>query len=507
MAKTEQVSNLHLTRGTLLARNIVWNLLGLIGPVAIGIFSVPRIIRGLGTDRFGILTLAWALIGYFNFFDLGLGRALTKLVAEKLGEPEEKETSPLFWTSLVLMLGLGIGGAILLTILSPWLVNSLLHIPVAIRKETLHAFYLLSAGLPIVITTAGLRGFLEAHQRFGVVSGIRAFMGAFMFIAPLAVLPFSVDLSAVVAVLVLGRLVVWLLHLVFCFRTAPQLLNGLAYRKDVAKALIGFGAWMTVSNLIGPLLMYLDRFLIGIMISVAAVAYYATPYEMVTKLLLIPGAFAGVLFPAFSLRFNQDRPATLAIMVRGTKYIYVALFPLVLVLVAFAHEGLTVWLGAAFAANSSRVLQWLSAGVLLSGLAQLPFAQIQGAGRPDLTAKLHLIELPCYLLGLWWLIERYGISGAALAWVIRVALDASLLFVLSGRLLPGGNLLAVRTALASLGASIALAVAALTPSLTIRIIFCSGILLAFTFSAWHLILTPAEKAYVWNRGKQLPAAG
>src|SRR5438876_3369213 len=73
--------NGHLTSGRLLARNTVWNLLGSGAPMLLAVFCIPILIRGLGTDRFGVLTLAWALIGYASLFDLRLRRALTPLVA------------------------------------------------------------------------------------------------------------------------------------------------------------------------------------------------------------------------------------------------------------------------------------------------------------------------------------------------------------------------------------------------------------------------------------------
>src|SRR5437773_8518685 len=83
--------NGHLRSGRLLARNTVWNLLGNGAPMLVAVFCIPILIKGLGTDRFGVLTLAWALIGYASLFDLGLGRALTQLVARKLGAGEEHD--------------------------------------------------------------------------------------------------------------------------------------------------------------------------------------------------------------------------------------------------------------------------------------------------------------------------------------------------------------------------------------------------------------------------------
>src|SRR5260370_30196616 len=103
--------NGHLTSGRLLARNTVWNLLGSGAPMLVAVFCIPILISGLGKERFGVLTLAWALIGYASLFELGLGRALTQLVAQKLGAGEEREIPSLPWTSLLLMLLLGIAGS------------------------------------------------------------------------------------------------------------------------------------------------------------------------------------------------------------------------------------------------------------------------------------------------------------------------------------------------------------------------------------------------------------
>src|SRR5271169_27238 len=109
--------NGHLTSGRLLARNTIWNLLGNGAPMLVAVFSIPILIQGLGKERFGVLTLAWALIGYASLFDLGLGRALTQLVAKKLGAGEDSEVPTLVWTSLILMLVLGLAGALVAVLL------------------------------------------------------------------------------------------------------------------------------------------------------------------------------------------------------------------------------------------------------------------------------------------------------------------------------------------------------------------------------------------------------
>src|SRR5260370_28266184 len=119
----------------------------------VAVFCIPVLIRGLGKDRFGVLTLAWALIGYASLFDLGLGRALTQLVAKKLGAGEEREIPSLAWTSLLLMLLLGLSGAAVVVLASPCLVHRVLHLPRALQVEALGSFYLLGLSIPVVINT------------------------------------------------------------------------------------------------------------------------------------------------------------------------------------------------------------------------------------------------------------------------------------------------------------------------------------------------------------------
>jgi O-antigen/teichoic acid export membrane protein len=494
MVETSPNANLHLTGGRLLARNAVWNLLGYGAPMAVAVFCIPILIRGLGKERFGVLTLAWALIGYASLFDVGLGRALTQLVARKLGAGEDREVSSLAWTSLLLMLLLGFVGTATILLISPWLAGRGLHIPAALQKETLQSFRLLGLSLPFVITTAGLRGLLEAHQRFGPINALRIPMGVFTFAGPLLVLPFSKSLVPVVGTLVAGRIAVWAAHLLVCLRFLPELSRSIAWERSVAGPLLRFGGWMTVTNVVSPLMVTLDRFLIGALVSMTAVAYYATPYEVVTKCLLLPGALMGVMFPAFSAGFAQDRERTALLFGRSVKSLLLVLFPILLCTVALAQDGLKLWLGPEFAQHSFRVLQWLAVGVFINGLAYVPFAFLQGAGRPDLTATLHLIELPLYLGLLWWLIGTRGIEGAAIAWSARVAVDALFLFVLAKRLLPGESPMRLRTALLPALALLILALAALLQGPIVKGLFLLVTILCFVLVTWFRILTPEERS-------------
>lgn len=480
-----------LISGSLLAKNVLWNLAGMGLPLVAAVFSIPILVREIGPDRFGILSIAWVFVGYFSLFDLGLGRAVTKLVSESLGRGEFEQIAPTIWTAVLLMTGLGLIGALTVGLLTPWLVEDMLTIPSAFIPESRLCFYLLAVSIPFVIIATALRGVLEAYQRFDLVNVVRVPLGLLNFLGPVAVLPFSSNLAAMVAVIVVGRLVAMTVQFALCVRTVPALRKPRLAERQAMFRLLSFGGWMTATNIVGPLMMYFDRFLIGALASVAAVAYYSTSYEVVTRLWLMPVALVTVLFPAFSNASQQDEARPARMFASGLSTLYVAILIPILVIVTFAHEGLYLWLGPDFAAHGSIVLQLLAVGVLANSMAQVPFAMIQGYGRPDITAKLHLAELPLYLAGLWWLIQAHGIAGAAAAWTIRATVDAIAMFFVARWLAPTSTSYIQRFGALMTATGLLMALCANVDTLTQKSAAIALALIALISAVW-LFLVPAN---------------
>jgi O-antigen/teichoic acid export membrane protein len=479
-----------------IARSSILNLLGAGAPLLVALFAIPVLAGTLGADRFGVLNLAWVILGYFSLFDLGLGRAMTKLVAEKLGLGEEERIPALVWNSLLLMLVFGLVGSIVALAISPWLVRDALKIPLALQSESLPSFYLLALSIPVVTSGAGLRGLLEAKQRFDLINMVRIPHGGFSFLAPIAVLPFSHSLFPIVTVLVAGQIIAWVVYLLLCLRVLPELRGYPVLTLSAVSPLLRFGTWMSVSNIISPLMVTLDRFVIGAMISVSAVAYYGVAYQTVTKLWIIPGALTGVLFPAFASVWVQDDERAAGLLRKSVKSTFLLLFPIILVIVTLGHEGLNVWLGPEYAQHSTRVLQWLAIGVFLNCLAQIPFALIQAAGRPDLTARFHLIELPLYLVALWALIRGFGIDGAAMAWTMRCGLDAVLLFVAVRPFFRIDPFSAKRFALVAAAALTTMAAGAVVTGRLSKIVLLGSIIPLFIILGWHRVLTAEDRSRI-----------
>lgn len=420
-----------------LAKNSLLNLVGFAVPLLVGLLTIPLVIRGFGVERFGLLALGWAIVGYFSLFDLGMGRAITQLVAERLDKLPERDIAKLAWTGLLAMTVFAVIGAVIIGALTPWVVSSVLKMPEVLRGEATQAFIILTAAIPAVVLSAGFSGLLAAIQRFDLVNILRIPTGIMIFLIPLAVLPFSSSVVYVCAGLLIVRIFSLVLHIMVCLRAFPMLRTHVGVSRREIRTLLSFGGWITVTNIVGPFMMYLDRFVIGVALSVSAVAYYVTPYEIVSRLWAIPVAVVAGLFPAFAAAKQKDLKQAATLFSMGGRAVLVILAPIVLLLIVFAEEGFRLWLGDDFAQESTAVLQWLAIGVYLNSYAQVPFSLVQGVGRADITAKLHLLELPIYIFLMYSLLDRFGIVGVAIAWVVRIVLDTALLTLVAHRLVKG----------------------------------------------------------------------
>jgi O-antigen/teichoic acid export membrane protein len=426
-----------LSGGRALVRNTGWNLVGYLAPLAAGVVALPLLIDALGVARFGVLTLAWAVIGYFGLLDLGIGRATTKYVAEYLADGRDEGLRALVWTSIAMLGALGMIGGVVLAALTPTLVRHVLKIPADLANETVGVFYVLAVGLPAVLVTPGARAVLEAQQRFATVNLVKAPANVALFLAPLAVLPFSHNLVAIVAVLVATRYVVLVIYARLALRSLPAAV-GAAPTWGHVRIVAPFAGWTALNNGLGSLMAmgYLDRFLITGLLSVQQAAYYATGFEVVNRLWFFPTGLLLVVFPTFSA-LARDARALGMVHRRAMRYVWLMLMAPTIVLIACAHPLIGVWLGETFARESTLVLQLLAAGLFLNSLAQVGFALVQAVGRPDLTAKRHVLELPVYVVLMLVAIPAAGIDGAAAVWLTWAGVDAAILLVLVHRLVPG----------------------------------------------------------------------
>lgn len=487
--------------GSLIARNTIINLIGQGLPLLVGVLAIPYVVHGLGTDRFGLLSMAWVVLGYFTIFDLGLGRATTKYVAEALGKGERDQVPQILWTAVSFQLILGLIGAVVLFGITDLLVERLLNIPPHLISEAKDTFHLIALSVPIVLVTSSFRGSIEAAQRFDLVNAVTIPSSILTFLLPVVGLYLGFGLPGIVALVVLARFAALVAFVVINSWIVPHL-RTFSGSFALFSRLFSFGGWVMISSIVGPFLVYLDRFLIGSILTISAVAYYAAPYEVVTRLWIITASLTVTLFPAFSaLEGAKDRLRVGIFFARSIKYVLITSGPIVVLIAVYANDILQLWLGSDFAIESTFAMQVLVVGVLVNSLAHTPYALLQGTGRPDLPAKFHMIELPVYIGVAWVLVSEFGIAGAAGAWTLRVTLDAFLLFIatfkvyrLSPGILAENGMKSAIFGLLIFGCITYLLKAVSDPiSIIFQLLLSIGLLVFFTWAAWNYVLDDTDR--------------
>jgi O-antigen/teichoic acid export membrane protein len=478
-----------------LARNAVLNAVGQAMQLLAAIAVVPFLIRGLGPEAFGAFQLSWVVLGYLALVDIGLGRATTRFVADALGRDAAAEVPEIVVTAAALQLVLGALGAGLLTAVSGPLTHNALDVPAHLEPQVIASLRWMAVALPAVLLSSSFSGVLEAHQRFDLVNLVRIPSSLAALIAPLIALAAGSGLVGVVGSVVIVRYLALAAYYVTCRRALPGLRSRPRPSMRPIRKLLGFGGWVTVSNVISPLMVYLDRFVIGARLGLQSVAYYTAPFDAITRAAIVPASLAQALFPAFSALHASDEPdRARRIAASSVRVLAMTMGALAAVVIIGAEAGLDLWLGPAFAEAGALPLRILAVGVVANALAQVPYAVMLGSGRADVTATFHLIELPVYGALLWLLTTRYGIAGAAAAWSARCAADTALLFLAVRR--PLKSVLPLRRPLL-LGAVLPIAVGVALASTGLEGVAALAVAVATSAGSaalgWHIVLQNDER--------------
>src|ERR1700754_1954573 len=102
---------------TKVVRGSLWTLSGQGVTILAALVATPFVIRLLGTESYGVLSLINVLIGYLSFSDMGMGTASTRFGGEAFARDDAPGEAAVIWTSLVIALvpALLIAGTLILT--------------------------------------------------------------------------------------------------------------------------------------------------------------------------------------------------------------------------------------------------------------------------------------------------------------------------------------------------------------------------------------------------------
>jgi O-antigen/teichoic acid export membrane protein len=372
-----------------IARNMASNLLSAIIPVIVTFVTVPVYLHHVGAARYGMVMIAWSLIGYFGFMDLGLSRATTNALARIAHHDEVDPKIRVFWSSLIINACLGTIGALLMYGVGYYLIGHVVKVVDDVRLEMLHALPFVSAMLPVSLVLGVGVGTNEAHERFGILNILQTTGSLLGQAGPLvAVLIWGPSLMIIMPTLLVIRVATCSAILAQAMRTAKIPFTPVV---DFAllKQLLSFGGWVTVTNLISPIMTDVDQFVIGSLRNVAVVPFYSVPLNMISRVQILPMTLTRTLFPSFSRLGAKDAQDLLR---STTMYLCVVTTVVYLIATFLAQPFLQLWLGADMAAKGGPVMRIFCFGGWANSLESCIIPRCRGRAsrawwRPPICAR------------------------------------------------------------------------------------------------------------------------
>lgn len=429
--------------GTSIGRNTGYNLAGAAIPLLLSLITVPIYLKLVGADRYGVLAIAWLMLGYLGLFDLGLGRATAFRIAALRDAPAEDRSATL-WTAIVVNLGMGIVGAAMLWGAADLFFTHVFKVDPAIRPEIIAGVPLLAMTVPVATMTGVLTGALQGREQFLRTNSISVTSTVLFQLFPLGVAwwwgPY---LPRLLAAALAARLVAIAILWLFCH---AEITRGHPIRVEKArvKELLSFGGWVSVTAFLGAMLVVTDRFLIGAVLGAVAVTLYSIPFQLAQRIQIIPTSLTSALFPRLSAapREEQERLSGLAFRTLASLVTLPVLGGVLLI-----GPFLEFWIGHKLGSQAAPIGRLLLIGFWINAFALVPFTRIQASGRPDVVAKLFILQLVPYLPGLYFAMEMFGIVGCAVMFALRCFVDLLLLAWSADRKLAGFALLLPNMAL------------------------------------------------------------
>jgi O-antigen/teichoic acid export membrane protein len=399
----------------------------------------PVLARLLSPGDYGLIALAMPVVLFaFTLGEGGMGPA-----AVRAPDPRGDVEATMYWAALAN----GAGYAVILLAGAPLIAAALSNAKVAPVLMWLAPILVLSAMCSVPVVRIQKRGAVWIFALSDVVSTLGG-----------AAIAFAAALTGWgVWSLVAQQLVIWIVKLVVLTGFAGFSIHRWP-RRDAFRYLIGHGMPVVGANLMRLFANSVDALLIGRLLGVELLGFYALSYQIVR----IPEAVLNgpvlVSFLPVIARLDGDRPAAARLFLGALRMTLSVSAPLMLGMALTADLSVPLLLGARWQATAP-LLMLLAPPAVVQTLGWLSMGLLLGRGRSGLQFKLALLNAGLTLAGVL-AGAPYGIFGIATGVACSVVI---------------GNLAYLVAAMREVGVSVRSVAAAIAPTLAAATIMAVGV--------------------------------
>ena len=421
----------------MLLRNSLWNLAGSALPALVALATVPVMIRGLGIEGFGIVTLITSVIGYFGIFDVNLSAGSIKYLSEHHARNDQRRFAETFWFGIAFYALLGlVGGLLLFTFAAP-LLDRFFSVSAALHADALQGLQIAALGYGLLQLQNYLLVVPQSLQRYDRSARGEAFFGIAVNLISAAVALQGGGIAGVLAsrVAVSFANLLWLSWLI---RQLGMPLTPALPRRDVCITLAQFSGHSWLSRMASMLHQHADKLIIGSLAGPVALALYTVPSQLASRILGLTYRLSSVIYPRVSaLAATGEQRQLQALYLDATRILTYLNFAVLGMIAITGELFLAKWVGPEFVADGYPVLLLVTTGLLVDSLTIIPSLVNDGLGHPKITGRFALVRGLLGVAMVWAGTLHGGIIGAAAAHLLSSLLMTTLfLFYVHGRTIP-----------------------------------------------------------------------
>lgn len=414
--------------------NAIYNLIPQLWFLGLAVFTTPLVLRRLGVDAYGLLSIVSIVGGYLAFLDLGLNVAVIRFIAAHNAKGETEEIIRVTQTALFVFLVMAALTAAALFSFSSVFAR-LLSVPDGLQSDAVMALRLGALSFGVNLVMGVFSAVPRALQRFDIVNLLNVVIGTLQIVGTVVLLATGMGLLSVVlwGCLLSGLSLV--IYVVVAKRLLPALRVRPRFDAEKFRELFNFSGYVMASNFTGVAAASSEKLILGGLAPIAQVTYYALPFNLASRVLtLIPSNLYAVLVPAFSaMGVTDDRERIREAYARAFRFIFIAVAPISILLAVFGGELLRIWIDDDMARIGGPVLAVLAVAVLINAPAWVSVTIGQSLGRPALVLAAQLVHLVVLIISGLIFIPAYGAFGAALAWLAGNVIGIPMLVFLINR--------------------------------------------------------------------------
>lgn len=410
--------------------NGIYGSLSWVLPLILAFVATPVIVRGLGNENYGIYALVLGFIGYS--FNLGIGRAVTKYVAEYRAEEKYKEAGEVLTATFYLTFALAFIANLLIIIFAKTIVRDILLIAPERQVVAIYALYISGGTIFVLLISQIYQSLIQAAHRFDRLALVININGILAAAGNILLVWLGFGVLTLIWWFLLITIVSCLLFFFSSKKFLPEIKASFKFKSDSLKLIGKFGLGIFGYQIFGNIILIFERGWIIRSFGEESLTFYVVPMSLGIYILGFTISLVQVLFPVI-IEMQNDRENIIKLYQKSTKIILTMICFVVLSMICGGKLLLSLWISPEFALESYQILVFHSLTFGTIAVLTISWQLTEGFGYPKINAAISFFWLAVTIPAMIFLAKDWGENGIAFARFLGVILSVPTVFYVEKR--------------------------------------------------------------------------